>query len=164
MKKPRVAPRPIKAAVAGPSKPTGAASGKKAAKPVQSVSNDDQGSEPQDVVVLSSDEDGRKAPRKDTKGKGKESVANTKAIPQTNGKGRQKSKVQADTLVQPMEVDSIQPTEEVPPPRNSRATRVHTKPISEAPSPPPAKRHKTDSALESEITRLKRRLDEVGAA
>jgi hypothetical protein len=135
---------------------------------MQSAKEDDQLSTSEDVVVLLSDEDGRTAPRKDTKGKesvgkGKESMANAKAAVQTNGKGKQKSKIRGDTVAQPMEIDNMQSTEEVQPTRNSRATRIYTKPANEASSPPPAKRHKTDAALENEIARLKRRLDEVCA-
>ncbi|KAI0086134.1 hypothetical protein BDY19DRAFT_996045 [Irpex rosettiformis] len=159
----RGAPRQAKA---GPSKPTAAAA-KKANKTAQEKSKGDA-SNTSDVLVLSSDDDGRKTVRKDTtvKGKGKEPAANTKAAPQPNGKAKAKGKAKTDSVTSPdaMEIDSGGHTEEVAPvTRSSRTARTNVKPVPDAPSPPPPKRPKTDSALEAEVARLQRSLDDLAA-
>ncbi|KAI0819074.1 hypothetical protein BC629DRAFT_1730934 [Irpex lacteus] len=158
-------------AKAGPSKPTAAAS-KKGNKAAQDKSNGDT-SKSIDVVVLSSDDDGKKTARKETtaaKGKGKEPVAAAKPapkpVPQANGKAKAKGKAKASSPPpsDAMQVDSGEPAEEVvPPAKPARTARTNVKPASDAPSPPPAKRPRQESALEAEVTRLRRRLDDVAA-
>ncbi|KAI0341656.1 hypothetical protein BDW22DRAFT_1358489 [Trametopsis cervina] len=149
----RAAPR----TVAGPSKPLDPAAAKKGGKTAQEEDST------RDVVVLSSDEDGQKAATKDAKGKKKETVVNTKTMPQVNGKGKAKGKAKADTSTQAMEIDEPPSAADAAPTRTTKTTRTTVKPISEIPSPPPAKRHKAESALEAEVARLRRRLDDVAA-
>ena len=164
---PRGVPRQAKA---GPSKPATAAA-KKANKVTQDKNGGDT-SRSHDVVVLSSDDDGKKAARKDSatkgKGKAKEPAVNDKPAPAANGsrpKPKPKAKAKVDSPAQPdaMEVDGGPAEDTNPPARTSRTARTNVKPVSDEPSPPPAKRPRQESALEAEITRLRSRLDDVSA-
>lgn len=164
---PKGVPRQTTRSVAGPSKAASGATTTKKGSKTDSGTGENGTVGSLDVAVLSSDDDGRKLARKDVvaKGKGKEPTANTaKTVPQANGKSKAKGKAKADSVPPPenMDVDGAQPPESVVhPERPPRTNRVNVRPVVASRSPPPAKRQKPDPALEAEVTRLRRKLEDV---